>query len=252
MISMVLIRDYLGQIHVSHTHEKSIQGYFNTVAHLRDLCNRDQFSEMVSGYYINASPKFLGSARLSYFVNPTMTDSESAVIDFLRRNRIKLDSIGSSPSSIVITKGYNWPQEKEQKLRNFLVDYTMIGLEMMKNNLHHSRCLMASYRFQIRWASLDISSHFKKSLEILSSTYKSWNNKKKELFLSALAEWPLRRQVDWAHFMVYLILPYDDNSVFLDPNYSKYKNHLSFSEINHKVKRFGLQIEHDWSPEDIS
>jgi hypothetical protein len=198
------------------------------------------------GVYLNAS-KIQGSARLSYFVDSKKIESESNMIKLLRKNGISVNRIGRSPSSIEVTKGYKWPQKKEQELRRFLVDYTVIGLEMMKNNLHHSRCLMATYRFQIRWASLDIRDHFMKSLETLSPTYKSWENKKRNLFLSSLAEWPLQTQVDWAHFMVNLILPYDFNLYPRDSEYSRSLKPLSIAEINRFVIKYGLQIEDDWT-----
>ena len=248
---MVSIHDFLGQLHVSYTNETSITGYFKTIAHLSDICHKDQFSKIVSGFYLNTS-KIQGLARLSYFVNPKMVDSESYIIEFLRKNGISVHKIGLSPSPLVITKGYKWPQEEEKRLRVFLATYTRVGLEMMKQNLHHSRCLMATYRFQVRWASLDIRNHFNKSLEVLSPTYNSWDSRERMLFLSALAEWPLRTQVDWAHFMVNLILPYDFNTVFRDSDYSHYSNPLSISEINHIVKQVGLQIDDDWTPNALS
>ena len=130
--------------------------------------------------------------------------------------------------------------------------YTKIGLEMMRNNLYHSRCLMATYRFQVRWASLDIRNHFKRSFKILSPTFNSWDNKERDSFLSALEEWPRRQQVDWAHFMVNLILPGDYNAVFRDPNYSHYPHPLSIAEINHFIRLFEFQIRDDWFPNALS
>lgn len=248
---MVSIEDYLGQIHVSCENRTTNAGYFKSIDRLAEICNRNQFNQLVTGFYLNVS-KIPGSVRLSYFVNPDLENSESHIIELLTKNNVSIEQIGMKLAPLEITLQYKWPIRTEKELRDFLVAYTKVGLEMMRNNLYHSRCLMATYRFQVRWASLDIRNHFKRSFEILSPTFNSWDNKDRDSFLSALEEWPRRQQVDWAHFMVNLILPGDYNTVFRDPNYSRYSNPLSIAEINHFIKIFEFQIGEDWSPNALS
>ena len=132
--------------------------------------------------------------------------------------------------------------------RIYLNLYTQIGLDLLQEDLLQSKILFATYRWQVRKASLPFREHFEPTFMRFSPSYNSFSDEEKQYFFSLLEKWPNPPQVDWAHMMVNMILGCDWNWVFRDPNYLTPDMPLSIPEINKHVRRLGFEIPIDWRP----
>lgn len=135
----------------------------------------------------------------------------------------------------------------EERFRNFLVLETQIGLELIIGNLLQGRILFATYRWQVRKASLPFREHFEPTFKKYSPTYCSLSDDEKDQFFADLEEWPNPPQVDWAHLMVNFVLGCDWR-VFSNPYYLTPRRPLSIPEINRLIRDLGFQIPLDWKP----
>lgn len=142
-------------------------------------------------------------------------------------------------------------EEYEERFRNFLSLETQIDLDLIEGDLLHARALSATYRWQVRKASLPLREHFEPAFKKLSSTYNSLSDDEKDQFFVDLHEWPNPPQVDWAHMMVNFVLGADWNQVFSSPYYLTPGNPLSILEINELVSNLGFQIPLDWKPDAV-
>ena len=142
----------------------------------------------------------------------------------------------------------------EERFRNFLANETQIGIELLQGNLLHAKRLFATFRWQVRKATLSFERHFEPTFEKYSPTYNSWTKEEKLQFFRDLKEWPIRYQVDWAHLMVNLILGADWNRAIVHRNYLTPGKPMSISEINKILRKnaMGFQIPPNWKPNSFN
>lgn len=243
-------RDSFGVFYVRKPNGKKWDSYYRTLDALKPLFRDRGFLKVVKGFYLNTCGDF-DAVRISYFVDGA--NSQEAVYTF----RTSFSSIGlteirnhESPRKIVVAALYGG-KEFEERFRNFLVLETRIGLELIDADLLHARILFATYRWQVRKASLSFKEHFEPTFKELSPTYNALSDEERNQFFADLKEWPNPPQVDWAHMMVNLVLGCDWNRVLADPNYLTPGNPLSISDINELVKELGFQIPDNWRPSNI-
>ncbi len=214
---------------------------------MRPLFIKHEFEEVITGFYLNITGDY-DAVRISYFVNEMDSGRAVAVFrDYFKKTNLVEITEHESPREIIIARQYGG-QEFEEDFRIYLNLYSQIGLELLQADLLHSRILFATYRWQVRKASLPFRKHFEPTFERFSPTYNSFTEDEKQYFISLLENWPNPPQVDWAHMMVNMIVGYDWMWVFRDPNYLTPDNPLSIPEINKFVRPLGFQIPLDWRP----
>jgi len=242
MISKI---DLFGIFYIKKPNGTKWESYYKTIDALRPLFDEKEFIKIVKGFYLNICGNF-DSVRISYFVSE---ENVRGAVDkfkrFFKENGIVEIKETEYPQEKLVAKAYGGA-EYEERFRNFLVLETKIGLDLIKEDLLHARILLATYRWQVRKASLQLKGHFEPAFKKFSSTYNSLSQKEKDQFFADLAEWPNPPQVDWAHMMVNFVLGCDWNSVFSDPNYLTPGKPLSIPEINKLIKNLGLQIPQEW------
>ena len=176
--------------------------------------------------------------------------SEKAVSvfrDYFKQNHLVEIKEHSFPNETVIARKYGG-KKYEADFRIYLNLYTQIGLDLLQEDLLQSKILFATYRWQVRKASLPFREHFEPTFMRFSPSYNSFSDEEKQYFFSLLEKWPNPPQVDWAHMMVNMILGCDWNWVFMDPNYLTPDMPLSIPEINKHVRRLGFAIPINWRP----
>jgi len=221
--------------------------YYNTLNVLRSLFEDKEFNRIVTGFYLNVAGNF-DSVRISYFVDkPNTEEAISTFKHFFNNNGLLEIQDSKFPTETLVAESYGGGVF-EDRFRNYLVLETQIGLELINSDLLHARILFATYRWQVRKASLPLREHFESTFKKHSRIYTALSDDEKSQFFADLAEWPNPPQVDWAHMMVNLVLGCDWNYVFSDPNYLTPGQPLSISKINMIVRELGFQIPPDWRP----
>lgn len=215
-------------------------GYYSSLDAVQPLLARKAWSKFVTGYYINVGGDF-DAVRVSYFA-PYMEDVNKLIKGFVYENDLQIINWSHADKPGKVSGSYGG---EELRFRRFLSTYTLIGLDMMEVDLFHSRCLLATFRWQIFREKRDYRSHFQPTFEKCSATYRSLGNSEKEQFWLDLSHWPNPPQVDWAHFLVNMVLGCDWNGVF-QGGYPQPK--LSIEDINMGIKDQGFQIPNGWSP----
>ncbi len=90
--------------------------------------------------------------------------------------------------------------------------------------------------------------HFLRTFESQSPFYCSLSEMEKDQFWKDLSHWPNLLQVDWAHFLVNMVLGCD----WVGPEHWQYlsskKPPLSIAEINDGVKEQGFHVPDNWRP----
>ena len=231
---------------------KKWDSYYNTIESLRSLFKSIQFEKTISGFYLNVAGNF-DSVRISYFVDEKKSEKAVEMFKlFFRDNGISETKEHEIPHENVISEYYGGISYEEQ-FRNFLANETQIGLELLQNNIIHTKRLFATFRWQVRKACLPFEEHFEPSFNRYSSTYNSWNDREKIQFIKDLKEWPNRNQVDWAHLMVNFILGADWIRAIVHPNYITPGKPMSISFINRLLKQSGLEfsIPINWKPDSF-
>jgi len=220
--------------------------YYRTLDALRSLFKGEEFGEVVNGFYLNICGDF-DSVRISYFVNQANSEKAVSIFrQFFRNEGMVEINDAAHPRKTILAKNYGGA-DFEERFRNFLNLETQIGLELIEGDLLHARILFATYRWQVRKASLPIREHFEPTFKRYSPTYNSLSSEEKRQFFADLEEWPNPPQVDWAHMMVNFVLGCDW-MVFSDPNYLTPGQPLSIPQINRFVENMGFQIPLDWKP----
>jgi hypothetical protein len=239
--------DLFGRFYVRKPDGTKWDSYYETIAALRPLFEDGKFQEVVSGFYLNICGDF-DSVRISYFVNEANSEKAMSIVKkFFGNSGIVEIKDSEHPKEIILAKMYGG-EEFEERFRNFLVLETQIGLDLIKGDLLEAKRLFATYRWQVRKASLPFREHFEPTFKKYSPTYNSLSNNEKAQFLNDLEEWPNPPQVDWAHMMVNFVLGCDWNMVFGDPYYLTPGKPLSIPEINRIIRKLGFQIPLDWKP----
>lgn len=243
--------DLFGIFHVKKPDVINGVSYYKTLDALRPLFKDKEFNQIIKGFYLNVSgrlPKDFDSVRISYFVDKLNCEKVVVIFkQFFRDNGLLEIKSNEYPHEIILAKNYGG-EKYEERYRNYLVLETQIGLDLIKTDLLHARILFATYRWQVRKASLPFKEHFEPIFKKYSPTYNSLSDEEKDKLFTDLAFWPNPPQVDWAHMMVNFVLGFDWNWVFSDPNYLTPGKPLSIREINKIVKNLGFQIPLDWKP----
>lgn len=136
-------------------------------------------------------------------------------------------------------------QGYEQRFRNFLTNYTQIGLELLQGNPQHSRRLFTVYRFQVRQASIRFEDFFEPTFNKYSPTYVSFSTREKSQFFDDL-KMSEPSPTEWAHMMVNMI-------VGCDFPYSPHSDPLPIGEINRwlTLGKIEFQIPNTWTPQSF-
>jgi len=240
--------DLFGIFFLKKTGSEEWNSYYGTVDVLRPLFQEIEFRRTVAGFYVNhITNKSQNTVRISYFTDRQNMDKVVAVFRnfFHAKELYEIDSC--PPDKALVADSYGG-EPFEERFRNFLNRETQIGLELLQENRLHSRSLFATYRWQVRKASLSFEEHFEKTFLKYSSTYRSWSDAERRRFFSDLKEWPNPPQVDWAHMMVNFVLGNDWNYVFGDPQYLSPGKPLPIAEINNRLSAYRMehQIPLDW------
>jgi len=224
--------------------------YYKTLNVLRPLFKGKEFIKIINGFYLNVCERNLDSVRISYFVHKSNSKKAVSIFkQFFINNGLEEIKDSEPPKEIVLANNYGG-EELEECFRNFLALETQIGLELINGNLLNARILFATYRWQVRKASLPFKKHFEATFKKYSPTYNSFSSEEKDKFFTDLEKWPNPLQVDWAHMMVNFVLGCDWNYVFSDPNYITPEKPFSIFEINEILNRDNLDFEIplDWKP----
>lgn len=226
--------------------------YYRTVNLLSSLLCSNRLLETIAGFYLNHVPLTINDhtesvVRISYFVSESrVSNAQSMFREFLLQNDLSVAN-EDNPRSFVLAENYGG-SSYEERYRNFLNLQTRIGLELINADLLQAKCLIATYRWQVRKAGLPVRAHFEPTFARDSSTYNALSSSEKEQFFVDLQEWPNPTQVDWAHFMVNLVLGADWNYEICAPSYLTPGQPLSIPEINVRLKELEFQIPLDWEP----
>lgn len=228
--------DLFGRFFLNASDRGPFNGYYDSLNAIRPLLKSDEWIKNVTGFYINVDGNY-DAIRLSYFTaSPDQT--KKVVNHFVAEHRLKSIKDPEAPSSTRVSEEYGG---EELRFRRFLSTYTLIGLDIMEADLQNTRCLFATFRWQIMRARRPYKPHFLRIFKTQSPFYNSLSESEKNQFWSDLSHWPNPPQVDWAHFFVNMVLGCDwVNDVwktFLSPQPA-----LSIREINELVRDQGFQI----------
>ena len=247
MQTRISTEDFFGIFYVRKPNGLKWDSYYKTIDVLRPLFDSGSFREIISGFYLNVCGN-LDSVRISYFVNEKKASRSVSIFrDFFANNGLTEIETFSAPRKAIIAQSYGG-MDYEERFRDFLARETQIGLEIMKGNLLHSRRLFATYRWQVRKASLSFEEHFEPTFEKYSQTYNSYSPEEKSQFFADLKEWPNPPQFDWGHFIVNLVLGGDWFVSQLD--YLTPGRPMPINKINRILLRSGMgfQIPEKWKP----
>jgi len=246
-IKRVSKEDFWGIYYVKRDLGEKWDSYYSTIDALRPLFELETFARTVTGFYLNICGDF-DSVRVSYFVDESDVRTVlSMFTEFFRDNGFVEVKESSPPKSYVVAGSYGG-EEFEERIRNFLVLETLIGLDLIETDLLHSRCLFATYRWQVRRALLPIQDHFKRAFERCSLTWNSLSEEQRRQFFVDFEERPDPQQVDWGHLMVNLVLGADWFDELRDPHFFAPGKPMTIAQINQLVRPLGFQIPPDWRP----
>jgi len=250
VVKWVSTDDLFGIFYIKKTDGKRWNGYYRTLGVLRPLFRDKEFLETISGFYLNIFGEDFDSVRISYFVDKANSSKAVTIFkQFFKNNGLLEIKAFETPRETIRAEQYGG-KAYESRFRNFLVLETQIGLELMDGDLFHARILFATYRWQVRKASLSFKEHFEAAFKKYSPTYNSLSDDEKKQFFLDLEEWPNPPQVDWAHMMVNFVLGCDWNAVLTGPNYLTPGEPLSIPDINEILNSadLGFQIPLNWKP----
>lgn len=230
--------DLFGRFFLRKYGTSGIDGYYASLFALEPLLRSREWN-VTKGYYLNIEPE--DSVRLSYFIPPGK-DAVKLVGDFIKQNGLEYTKKTELPTLTKISKHYGGD---ELRFRKFLSTYAPIGLDIMKADLLHARCLFATFRFQVAPLRKPYRPHFEDTFSKQSIYYRLLLEKDKEEFWKDMSHWPNPRQVDWAHMFVNMVLGCD---YFLQR-----RKALSIPEINKILSKNSLSFEvpEGWDPSDV-
>jgi hypothetical protein len=227
--------DLFGRFFLKKPSGIKYDNYYSTIDAIYPLLQSNDWKQCVTGYYINVAGN-MDAVRLSFFTSDTQK-ALKCKDGFCSNNNVVEIQPCEYPHEAKISEGYGG---EELRFRKFLHNYTLIGIDLMNEDLLNARCLFATFRLQIMRARQEYKPHFEGTFEKHSQIYLSLSEKDKEQFWSDLSNWPNPPQVDWAHMMVNMILPGDFVGAwndFLSP-----KPALTIDEINKIVAPMNFQI----------
>jgi len=188
-----------------------LDSYYCTIEELVSIVGEKSFTTQMSGYYLNMEPVGPNRhLRVSFFAPDKSADHLVQLI------RVSLSSRGvlevkpaKMPRNIRVVDEYG-PPEIELRFRRYLVDYTQIGLDLIRSDLVYARRLMAWLRFKVIAGSLDVRNQIEPSMLGRSQYYQSMSPVERSKFLLDLVTKPNPTAYDWAHFMVNCVLGLND------------------------------------------
>ncbi len=231
--------DLFGRFFLKASDGGSFRGYYCSLKAICPLLRSKEWLINVTGFYINVAGDF-DAVRLSCFTS--FPDQTREVVDsFVAEHGLKNIQDPEIPHCRKISEGYGG---EELRFRRFLSTYTLIGLDIMNEDLLNARCLFATFRWQVMRSRKPYKPHFLRTFENQSSFYHSLSQSDKEQFWLDLAYWPNKKQVDWAHFFVNMVLGCD----WRIKNFLCLQSHLSIPKINEIIWEQGFQIPENWRP----
>lgn len=235
--------DLLGRFFIGIPHGSRFSGYYATLEQLFPLLQDEDFNRFHMGYYINSCNNSTG-VRLSYFTQENLKEKLiQTVNNFLKKNNLNEINIAEQPHNEILARIYGG-QQYELRFRNYLALETQIGIEILKSNPQHAKSLMVTYRWQVFATRSQIQPHLEPACLKYSKTYLSLSDVQRQQFWADVSFWPNPPQVDWAHFLVNLVLSVDWNGLFRQSPFTP----LSIIEINEKIlPELGFTIDPNWN-----
>jgi hypothetical protein len=220
--------------------ESKYELYYKTIDSLRELFGDREFKKVVHGFYLNN----IDSVRVSYFVDEKEIEKSMILFqEFFAKNRIQEIRKRETPHTAIVAKNYGG-LGYEQRFRNFLRNYTQIGLELLQGNLLHSRRLFTVYRFQVKQKSVPFEEFFEPTFRKYSPSYVSFSDRGKSQFFNDLKT-STPSTTEWAHMMINMIVGCDWNLLPSSP--------IPIQEINDVLIRdnLGFRIPDAWNPQSF-
>lgn len=221
--------------------EGRFAGYYASLEALRPLLESAEWQAAVTGYFINVAGDF-DAVRLTYFT-ATAEAMREAVEAFVAARGFTQSQPLEPPASAQVASIYGG---EELRFRRYLATYTLIGLDLLRTDRLNTRCLFATFRFQVMAARQPYRPHFERAFDRDSPFFRDLLIAEQEQFWADLAHWPNPPQVDWAHMLVNMALGCDwvgEWRDFLQP-----QTPLTIAAINERVAEQGFAIPADWRP----
>lgn len=233
--------DYLGRFYVTDGTGRKFTSYYQTLKRLSPLFYSTEWNAQTTGFYLNADGEKNDVVRISYFCGPN-ADPRNLVRRYLASRGLAISMEAKAPTTEEVSRHYGG---EEARFRSFLSTYSLVGLELVQQDLHYAQCLFVVYRLQVFLKAGDCRRHFAPSFLLRSPYYRSLPEASQKQFLVDLAHWPNPPEVDWAHFFVNMILGCDFNNVF---SCFEQISPLSRAEINHHLLNAAhvFQVPEDW------
>ena len=216
-------------------------GYYASLDALRPMLDGAEWQAAVTGYYLNVAGDY-DAVRLTYLTTTPDLVRET-VVAFAAALSVVQSQPPEPPGPSQISGSYGG---EEYRFRRFLATYPLIGLDLLAADRLNTRCLFATFRWQVMAARQPYRPHFAGTFERDSPYYRAMPAAEQEQFWADLAHWPNPPQVDWAHMLVNMALGCDwlgDWRYFLQP-----QPPLSLAEINTRLADQGFAIPLDWQP----
>jgi len=197
-----------------------IEGYFECIKAIKPLLANFDSSSSTPGFYINISENKsnkLNIVRLTFFTYAP-GETEKIIEVFLKDNSniISLpvedfnDKNFKKPIECKISEGYGG---EEIRFRNFLNNYTHIGLDLLDYDVLYSRRLVAEYRLTYSPRKTSCKPLFEPIFSKHSKFFNLLNDSSKKQLWKDLDFWHTIRGTDyvadWAHLLVNMLLPGD-------------------------------------------
>ncbi len=238
-MTVVSEQDLLGRFFLRCAGPASFATYYQSVDAIRPLLYSKEWNTAVSGWYLNIGEE--KAARVSYFTTTPGTVAQ-VVGSFLAATdgAVSKQRPPELPKSERIAAEYGG---EELRFRRFLSSYSPVGLDIMQANLLHAKCLCITLRFQLFPERRPYRPHLEPTMLRVSQAYAAFSLTERERFWTDFEHWPNPPQVDWAHFLVNMVLGFDVNGLFGHPP-------STLDEINQwlTMSNVGFQIPSGWQP----
>ena len=219
-------------------------GYYSSLDAIRPLLDSEEWTENVTGSYVNVADDNFNAVRLSYWT--TSPEQTLQVVDeFVRQYGLEYLR---KPGVLSQTRNSDGYGGEELRFRKFLTAYTQIALNIMAADLLNARCLFATFRWQVMRSRQPYKPHFQGTFQNYSPFYNSLSQSEKDQVWSDLAHWPNPREVDWAHMMVNMVLGCDWIRGQMWQEFLSPQQPLSISQINEIIREQDFEIPNNWQP----
>lgn len=237
--------DLIGRFFIKSPNGGQFMGYYQSLDSIRPLLKSKEWSQYITGFYINVAGDF-DAVRVSYFTTEPKP-LKILVRDFVAKSGLKFLQNYVPPKTEQVSVVYGG---EELRFRRFLSTYTLIGLDIMEVDLLNAQRLFMTFRFQVMRAREPYRPHFLRTFENQSNFYNALSEKEKEQFWNDLSHWPNPPQVDWAHLFVNMVLGTDWISPEAWRTFLTRRPPMSLDQINDILVGIGLgfQIPEDWHP----